>query len=775
MPPVKKVALLLLAAAGLSVCGRAQDSCNLSLTLHLTAPTAAPVWPATVFVVETGKSYEADTTGTALIPGLCAGKHHFRILTADYPAVLDSAVLTNRAAEKRIVLSPPAGTLGEVLVESHRVMVPVLPSETLGEKSLRAASGLGLAQVLEQINGVTTISNGATIAKTVIHGLSGNRILTVNNGVRQEDQQWGGEHAPAIDPFVAHTATVLKGAAGVRYGTDAIAGVVLLEPAPLRQNAGWEGAVALTAASNNRLGVVSGQVEHRFAKFPEIAFRLQGTLKAGGNYQLPSGAWAANTGLREGNFSAALDWRQQAHGASLFYSRFQTEIGLYRGSHTGSREDLANAINSPEPLVPASFSYEINRPRQVVDHQLLKARAFRETGIGTWSATYAYQHNFRQEYDVVRTPTEAAQLNLTLQTQTLNLNLDTRTRNGFSGTAGLDGFWQRNRFAAGDRLFIPFYDALSGGAYAIGRYRKNGWELEAGLRGDVRHYHMITNQGSNQQVVKYDLDYRNLSGTVAARRTFAKGLEGSLTLSRAWRAPQANELFAAGLHQGAARIEAGNPSLQPEAATGLSAGGRWKGKSWQAEVNAYRQWISNFVFLQPGGDLLTIRGFYKTFRYQQTDARLDGLDVSVGGTPLRFVNVHAKASLLRAWDRSRADWIILMPADRLEGGVRYERDLGRWKDVFLGTDVAYVARQTRVPQNFDSMDYPRPPADYTLFSASAGATLPWPQFPARVSLTVENLFNRSYREYLDAFRYFLDRPGRNFILRLYVPLGKTHS
>jgi iron complex outermembrane receptor protein len=286
---------------------------------------------------------------------------------------------------------------------------------------------------------------------------------------------------------------------------------------------------------------------------------------------------------------------------------------------------------------------------------------------------------------------------------------------------------------------------------------------------------MITNQGSNQLVITYNLDYQNLSGTAAVRRTFTKALEGSLTVSRAWRAPQPNELFAAGLHQGAARIELGNATLLPEAATGLSAGLRWKGNRWQADVSAYRQWINNFVFLQPGEDILTIRGYYKTFRYEQTDARLDGLDIAVQGALLNHLVASVKGSLVRSWDRTKQDWIILTPADRVQAGLRYQRDRGRWKDCFLGATVAYVARQTRIPDNFDAIDYPRPPADYTLVSATVGATLPSKRFPAQISLTADNLLNKGYRDYLDTFRYFLDQPGRNLTLRLYVPLGSTHS
>jgi iron complex outermembrane receptor protein len=81
--------------------------------------------------------------------------------------------------------------------------------------------------------GVTTLQTGSSISKPVIHGLHSNRILIMNNGVRQEGQQWGSEHAPEIDPFIATRLSVVKGAAGVRYGSDAIGGVILVEPEEL--------------------------------------------------------------------------------------------------------------------------------------------------------------------------------------------------------------------------------------------------------------------------------------------------------------------------------------------------------------------------------------------------------------------------------------------------------------------------------------------------------------------------------------------------------------
>ena len=179
----------------------------------------------------------------------------------------------------------------------------------------------------------------------------------------------------------------------------------------------------LAAFSNNRMGVASAMIEHAFKKIPALAFRLQGTYKKGGNYRIP-GYWVANTGVDEQNYSATMAYRKATLWYEAFYSHFDTDLGLYKGSHTGNRNDLLNAINSDVPLVPAEFTYDIERPRQHVQHDLGKAQLYADTRIGMWNLTYAYQHNFRQEYDVVRIDKGNAQLNLTLNTQSLNLNLD---------------------------------------------------------------------------------------------------------------------------------------------------------------------------------------------------------------------------------------------------------------------------------------------------------------------------------------------------------------
>lgn len=761
------VCCCLLIAAGSSAKG--QPACTHRLQVQVTE-THSGLQVAGAVLYLNNQSYYGDASGSVISDSLCEGAYTWLIEAEGHEPDSGRFVLGNDTL-MRIRLAHSAQSLQQVIVRDERLQTILQTKETLSEKQLDENAGKSLGQILASVNGVNVFSNGGTIAKPVIHGLRNNRILTLNNGIRQEDQQWGDEHASGIDPFLAGNITVLKGAAGVRYGADAIGGVILIAPAALRARPGWGGELNLAGFSNNRMGVAEGMIEHAFAKIPGLTVRLQGTVKRGGNYRIP-GYWAANTGLSETDYSFAAAYRKAHSSIEVFYSHYGTELGIYRGSHTGSRDDLLNAINSDTPRVSSGFSYTIERPKQHVVHDLVKLKGTADTRLGKLGLTYAYQHNFRQEYDVTRVETGVAQLNLTLNTHTLNLHLDQKATGNFSGQFGVDGIYQNNFFRDGDRLFIPAYSSGGGGAYAIERWKKNALTLEGGLRYDYRHFDVVNFEGANQQAVHYSYQYNSLSATFGATKTISKALELSAIASTAWRAPQANELFSAGLHQGAARVELGNKDLVAERAYGLNLESKWTKNRLSTELSLYSQYIKDYIFLSPGEDLLTIRGYYKSFRYLQTNAWLNGADLSAAFRWNNEFQTAFKASFLLARDVDANDWLILMPPDRISLGNRYTRTLTKHlTDCYIEVNGQYMLRQARVPRNFDSLDYPRPPSGYFLLDAAVGATIMAGAQAFKFSLSVENAGNTRYRQYLDAFRYFIDQPGTNVVLRLRIPIN----
>lgn len=764
--------LVFLMCVAVIITATAQQDCNTNINvLVVETHNAQPLFAVVVHVDELNATYYTNEKGRFSIENLCPGNYTFHLHAAGYEHYAERVTIT-KATDLKFKMAHLEGHLDELVISTAKDQSLLQANDKLDKKQLSAISGKSLGDMLQSVNGVSVISNGATIAKPVIHGLHSNRIVMLNNGIRQEDQQWGGEHAPNIDPFLANNLTVIKGAASVRYGTDAIGGVVLVEPAPLRSMHGWDGEVSLVGLSNNRMGVASAVVNHNFKSIPALSFRLQGTYKKGGNYRIP-GYWAANTGVEEQNYSAAVGWKRQHYGVEVFYSRFSTDIGIYRGSHTGSEDDKRAAVNSDTPLVPATFTYKLARPRQHVEHDLAKAKMYLDSRIGVWHATYGYQRNFRQEYDVQRVQTNDAQLNLTLNTQTANLNLEHRKLWNLSGEVGMDGIYQQNFIQPGDRVFLPNYTSKGIAGYLIERYKGDDWMLEGGLRYDYRWYEAFNPEGRSQQVVRYEYAFRNVSGTLGFNKHVNDRWQMSVIASNAWRAPQANELFSAGLHHGAARIELGNKTLDPERSYNLNieTKNQWTGKL-SSSVSLYTQYIRDYIYLEPGMDILTIRGYFKTFNYRQTNAHLNGADINATYVWNERLVSNAKAAFVLARDVTKRDWLIQMPADRLSFNTAYTRDLSAtWKECFLSADAKYVFRQKRIPGNFDTIDYPHPPAGYFLLDASAGTRLQAGKQPLYISLTVMNILNQKYRDYLDAFRYFIDQPGTNVVLRVRVPFS----
>jgi len=751
--------------------GAAQDTCRLRLVVLLQEEhTSAPVFPADVTTTPGGAHLHPDEGGRATVDSFCPG---LVMVDVEAPGFLPQTIALNLTADTVLVVRVAHGReLQAVEVSSVARAAAPLQSATTVE-NIDAMAGRPVADMLATVTGVTTFSNGATIGKPVIHGLYGARVLTLAAGLRQEDQQWGAEHALALDPLALEDVRVVRGAAGVRYGVEAIGGAVVMEPASLRATTGTDAVVRLGAFSNNRMSALSGRIDHRPKAAPRLAFRVQGSGRLGGNYRLPGGQYAANTGVREGAGSFLARWRGAHNSVEAYYSFFGTQLGIYRGSHTGNEADLQAAIASPDPLWPADFTYALRTPRQTITHHTAKLQGAQDTRFGRITATYGFQHNTRLEYDVTRIPTDRAQLNLTLATQTLNLSLDHRRVGRFSGSVGAEGQYAQNRFADGDRVFLPFYDLAGVSAFAIERVRWNGWTAEAGARWDLRHYNVKNPEGPAQGVVEYVRRFSNPSGTIGARRAFARGRgEAGMTLSAAWRAPQPAELFAQGYHQSAARIERGQKDLAAEQSLGVNAdfSYEWDSKL-RVEATLYHQRIRDFIYLNPGPSLLTIRGAFRTFDYAQTDVALSGADLGVRWTPIVGLDVSAGAALLRARDVSQREPLIGMPPDRYNLSVRYGADWGILRRAFAAAAVRYSPRQTRVPRDFDSRDVLRPPAGAAILSAEVGSEMVVGGQPLSWSVSVSNLLNTRYREYLDAFRYFLDRPGRELALRVTVPIS----
>lgn len=763
--------LLLVASAS------AQCTIRLSGTITDT-DTKQALSGASITVKETGQAVLSDAKGAYSLEGLCPGAYIIRVSHVGC-VPLEIVWQVSKDERRNIALPHSVTQLQEVAVTGHAAKeVTTAPVETLSGRELDKTRGLTLGESLKRVNGVTTMTTGPNVSKPVINGLHSNRILILNNGIRQEGQQWGSEHAPEVDPFLANKLLVIKGAGSLRYGGDAIGGVVLAEPKPLPVEPGLGGEVNIAGFSNNRLGAVSAILEQQVPKIPGLSWRVQGTVRKGGNTRTPD-YWLDNTGVEEFNFSAALGWKQPRYGLELFYSQFNTSLGVFEGSHIGNRGDLEEVIKQQRPLpeYTEGFSYKIERPYQHVEHELFKIKSYLNTGkAGRLNLVLARQFNYRDELDR-NSALSVNQMNLNLTTYNSELVWDHHNWKGFRGTIGATGMYQDNSYKR--RLFIPNYESLQWGAFWTEKWESmdNKWLLEGGIRYDNKRYY---NLGDNLGEVSYpEQDFSSFSGSLGAQYRILDHFHVSLNAARAWRAAAVNELYASGLHHGAAVYVDGDPYLKPEIASKFNLSLHYDiSDKLEADVNLYYNYIRNFIFQQPTDSIVvTIRGAFPYTYYRQSDVSMKGMDAQLRWHFLPKWQLSTKASILRAWNESDNDWLIAMPSDRFEHELTFfPGNTKRLKENYISVSVSNVLEQTRTPANLTNKQDPRgqdlmaPPAGYNLLNLEAGSTLQIGQQPLSVIVGAGNILNTRYRDYMNFFRYFADEPGTNVYLKLKLPL-----
>ncbi len=724
-----------------------------------------------------GRTIITDPNGDFRFDSLCPGTYQLVITHASYDSVSQTFVIS-RSMHLDLDLRPLQHMLSEVTVTGTRTQLNTGIRKELSGAELDEAKGGSLAEALSKLNGVAMLQTGATISKPVIHGLHSNRILTINNGVRQEGQQWGNEHAPEIDPFIANKLTVIKGVDELRYGSDAIGGVILVEPRQLRQTPGYNTEFNTLYLTNSRQYVVSGIFEQQLRKLPAFTYRLQGTYRRGANVATP-GYRLNNTGLAEKNFSLTAGWRKEHFNTELYYSLFNTQIGIFSGSHIGNLNDLRRVIAStrPDPTFTGQSTYRIGRPSQDITHHLLKSKTGFDLGNSRFNIILAGQYNNRREYDVVRNAAATgAQINLSIYTFSEEVTWEHPKRNNLSGTVGLVAMQQDNSYSG--RYLIPNYTSSSYGGYAIEKWAKGGWEAQAGIRFDVKNIETRRIRGGAQTLTAYEFNFTALGSSFNLGYRILPEWKANATVSLSTRPPHVNELLVDGIHHGSGTYERGDPRLKPEQSFNLSLNSSYasKNKAWQLDLTLYRNSIENYIYQQPRPDspVLTIRGAFPLIQYTATDALLQGMDITSTLRLSPSLSHTIRYALLRARNLIENDWLIWMPSDRIANEITYSlKDGKRFSETYFSVELQNVMRQKRVPDEKNgSRDYKEAPPAYSLLNADVSTSFKIGRLPLTLGVGGRNLLNKAYREYLNTFRYYTDERGRNITLRL--KLGLQH-
>lgn len=716
-----------------------------------------------------GKHYTTDSQGFASIEIKKNGEFPIKISFLGYVDFISNVKIPQGNSPFVVKMQEEVNELSQVVVSStknQKISLNVV-SQVIGKKKIDELSGESLAKMISQVQGVSLIQTGATIAKPVIHGLHSNRILILNNEVRQEGQQWSQDHAPEIDPLMASQIVVVKGADAVRYGSDALGGVIILSPDKLPYSDALHGSFSAGFSSNSLKTTSSIKVESSFENLPNFAWRVQASHKKAGDFKTAE-YYLNNTGLEELNFSVSAGYEKKNWSVEAFFSQFNNESGVFFGSHIGSLEDLFRRFELGRPEQTMPFSYQIYAPRQEVVHHLFKIKSFVNINLGKISLQYAFQDDIRKEFSVRRLDrSKIPALNMGLKTHSLDLSWENSYKN-WKTQIGINAISQSNINDpfTGVVPILPNFASFGYGVFGIQKYVEELWQIEAGLRYD---YKILNSAGYDSFSNLYggSKKFNNITYTLGGSYHLNENLDLTTNLGLAWRAPSPNELYSNGLHHGAGTYQVGDENLNSEKGLKWVSGVKFRKNKFSISAEGFLQHIKNYIYDSPTGKTKTLfSGVYPIFRFNQSDAFFRGADLSVNYQLTQWLNYEVKGSVIYANDLKTKSYFPLIPSERISSELMFNFE--KWSvfsDFYLSLKHQFVAKQTRYKPEEELV--PTTPDAYHLFGATMGMKLPIQKNQSiSLHLSAENLLNELYKEYTNRFRYYAHDMGRNIQFKL---------
>lgn len=667
--------------------------------------------------------------------------------------------------------------LSPSLIEAKEVVVTGTANSTDNRRNSTSVSavtkdgllnrpGTNLIDALAKVPGVSQITTGGGISKPVIRGLSSNRILTLVDGARQEGQQWGDEHGIEVDQFGADRVEILRGAASLIYGSDALGGVInILDPLPVPQGV-VQGELLSSYNFNNGLSGSSAMIQGNNRGF---IWRARGSYKNAFSYNAPGGR-IANTGFDENNYSAQLGLNKKWGYSHLSLSSFNSKVGLpdFERNEDGYFEDADGRVLTDSDLRDRSLFL----PFQDIRHYKIALNSHILTGNGRLRTTFAFQDNQRREMEEDRS--EPA-LFFDLKTYSGDLKYFFNEKRGWEPAIGLSGSFQKNRNKA-EELLIPDYQMNELGFFAFAKKNWSHSTFNIGLRFDHRNIRGDDMaDGTELKFENFRNSYSNVSGAIGYTKEFSETLNFKSNLGSAFRSPNIAELASNGVHEGTFRYEVGNSQLKPEKSLYADFAFELHNNVVSASLGAFNNYINDYIFSRHlNAEFVDVEGEeFPLYRFVQANANLSGIEANVAIHPLEILHIENTFSFTRGVNRETKKPLPFIPAAVVRNEIKVEPQIKNLRSSYFSVGFDNVFRQNRVD------DFERSTGAYTLLNLSMGSTLHLNAQEIRLSLAVNNLFDKAYYDHLSRFKpgrldptdnsvgYF--NPGRSVSVGVYVP------
>ena len=663
------------------------------------------------------------------------------------------------------------------------------PVSIVTPQMLRATASTNIIDAIAHQPGVSQLTTGGSISKPIIRGLGYNRVVVMSEGVRQEGQQWGDEHGVEVDGNSVGSVEILKGPASLMYGSDAMAGVVILHAQPTLAEGEMKANVSTEYQTNNGLFGYHLSVAGNQKGF---VWDARWSQKLAHAYKNKYDGYVPGSQFREQAGRLMLGMNKSWGHSRLTGSVYHLTPGIVEGERDPETGELECATEDVKTYGKALPFQQVKHYKLVWDNSLNLSSGYLKAIIG-------YQQNRRQEFEESM---DEYELFFKLHTLTYDLRYITNEWNGWKLSTGIGGMYQKSG-NEGEEYLIPDYRLFDFGLYATAtKTLGERWTLSGGLRYDHRRLHgdeLI--EDGDLRFTDFSRHFNGLTGSIGTVCNLNDHFNLRLNLARGFRTPNMSELASNGVHEGSIRYEIGDQQLKAEYSLQADLGLDFTSHYVSAQLALFANRIDNYIFTHRIAE--EMEEGYLTYAYTQGDARLLGFEAGVDIHPVHSVHFsntfsYVDAQLLH--QSADTKYLPFTPAPHWSSELKWElfhhthstvspHAMHEYRHAHPKNGVAlnnlYIAagldsylKQTHI---YRADDTETETPGYALLNLSAGTDI---QFNgkklAELYVTADNLLNKAYQNHLSRLKYTdenvvtgrrgIYNMGRNITFKVVVPI-----
>lgn len=713
-----------------------------------------------VFIPELKVGTYTDSSGFYNLNLLPNGKYQIEFLHLGYKTVVQTVNMIGgqKQLDVQMIVSPVE--TNAIVVTAPYAATPEntpYPVDYISREEMQFSGATTLTDAITEVPGISQLSTGVGITKPVIRGLHGNRILTIIEGFRFDNQQWQDEHGLGLSDMGIRDVEIIKGPASLLYGSDAMAGVLNLvdeKPAPADKTVSDLNMRidSNTLGLNTDAGIKGGSESFHWKG------RLGGDSHAdyidGENERVP------NTRFNGFNLKTNAGIVRKNLVSNLNYNFSFYQFGVVE----------QNEAEKKDGKEEERFGREMEEAYHQVNYHLITTQNTFFIGASQIKVDAGAHLNNRQEQEGPEEQ-KLGNLNMQLNNYSVNTRYVSPTLGSSQLSAGVQANIQSNT-NSGSRVIIPDANTSEVAGYGFLRHELQPLIIEEGIR--FNNCHIKTEERGIPDSMGYmpviEETYQPLTGSVGMIYNLAQGFQFKANFAMGYRAPNLAELASNGLHEGTLNYEIGNPDFQREENREIDLGVHYGSAFFSFDASVFRNDFDHYIFLAPTDE--SIKG-YRVYRFLQADAVLKGGEVSFAWSPptFRWLELHSTFSGLVGKLSDNDSYLPLMPANKMTHELTFNTNIWhilRQGFVKVGTVTAFDQK------NVADAELKTP--GYTLVNLEIGGNIPGSSIFG--TLTCTNLLGKVYYDHLSRIKpgsfndpdVGFNNIGRNITLAVHVPL-----